>query len=266
MNRIFQPKSLINKICNKEQEKNFRNRIKKVKSSLSFNSRNFLNIPKDSNNSIKHSVTNRNFHLTQLNKFKKCLSSNNIEKTESAKIQNYPRHLFRNIDLKIKMFNIAQNNLNMYKRLLECSNKSKYDKKNFINGYKKSQNYKKIICEYPTIDFFKNKRISNFYTSINDKKTNLNSIFNNFDKYLKHKPINIYTNTYETLFFSKDIRKKYMMKNKKNKLLLNNLNDYITNKTNKKYFKTFNTIFRDYNDKKREINKEQNINNEQTNN
>ena len=30
------------------------------------------------------------------------------------------------------MFNIAQNNLNMYKRLLECSNKSDYDKKKFI--------------------------------------------------------------------------------------------------------------------------------------
>ena len=243
MNSIFLQKSLINKICNKELDKNFRNRLKTIKSSLSLNPSNYPAIPKDSNNSIKHTITNRNFHWNQFNKFKKCLSSNNLEKTECDKIQKSPRNQFKSIDLKIRMFNIAQNNLTMYKRLLECSNKSEYDKKKFINGYKNSQKYKKIICEYPTIDFFKNKRIFNFYSSINNKKTNLNTIFNNLGKYIKHKPVNIHTNTYETLFFSKDIKKKYMMKNKKNKLLLNNLNNYSTNKKNKKYFKTFNSVF-----------------------
>ena len=261
MNKIFLQKSLINKICNKELDKNFRTRLKTIKSSLSFNPPNYLTIPKEANNSIKNSLTNRNIHLSQLNKFKKCLSLNNIEKTEFSKAQKTPRNQFKSNDLKIRMFKIAQNNLSMYKRLLECSNKSQYDKKKFINGYKKSQKYKKILCEYPIIDFFKNRRISNYYSSINNKKTNINTIFNNLDKYNKYKPVNIDTNTYETLFFSKDIKKKYMMKNKKNKLLLNNLNDYSANKNNKKYFKTFNSVFEEKIDKKGEINKEQNTNN-----
>ncbi len=256
MNRVFLQKSLINKICNKELNKNFRNRLKTIKSSLSFNPTNYLTIPKDANNSIKNTLTNRNFHKNQLNKFKKCLSLNNIEKAECGKIQKTPRNQFKSIDLKIRMFNIAQNNLSMYKRLLECTNKSQYDKKRFINSYKNSQKYKKILCEYPIIDFFKNRRISNYYSSLNNKKANINSIFNNLDKYNKNKPVNIDTNTYETLFFSKDIKKKYMMKNKKNKLLLNNLNDYSINKKNKKYFKTFHSVFRENIDKKDEIKKE----------
>ena len=256
MNRIFLPKSLINKICNKELEKNYRNRLKKIKSSLSLNPP-ILSIPKDSNYFIKPIMTNRNFHLTHLNNFKKCLSSNNLEKTDETKNQISSRNKFRSIDLKIRMFNIAQNNLTMYKRLLECSNKSEYDKKKFINGYKKSQKYKKIKCEYPMIDFYKDKRISNFYFSLNKRKTNINSIFNNLDKYIKHKPINIniHTNTYETLFFSNDIKKKYIAKNKKNKLFLNNLNEKTLHKKNEN-FKTFNSIFEECKDKTSEINKE----------
>ena len=260
---LFSDLSLINKICSKEQEKNYRNRLKKIKSSLSLSPPKFPTITKDINNSIKASRAKRNIHLNKLNtfnSFKKSLSSNNLDNLENMNQIKTTRNKFNSIDLKIRIFNIAQENLNMYKRLFECINKSKYDKKSLIKEYKNSQKYKKNKCIYPTIDFFKNKRISNYYSFLNNKKGKLNSVFDNLNKYLKpkqkQKDINI--NTYENLFFSNDIKNEY----KRNKLYLNNINTGYNHSKIKQYYKTFNSLIGKNDDKEVEKNKEQENKNE----
>lgn len=263
---LFSDLSLINKICAKEEKKNYRNRLKKIKSSLSLNPPKYPALTKDINNSIKTSHAKRNIHLNKLNNlntinsFKKSLSSNNFDNFENMNQIKTTRNKFNSIDLKIKIFNIAQENLNMYKRLFECINKSKYDKNSLIKEYKNSQKYKKNKCIYPTIDFFKNKRISNYYCILNNKNGKLNSVFDNLNKYIKpkQKQEDININTYDNLFFSNDIKNEY----KRNKLYLNNINTGYTHKKIKQYYKTFNSLIGKNDVKEFEINKEQEIKNE----
>ena len=52
--------------------------------------------------------------------------------------------------------NLAQQNLYMLKRLTE--KKSEYSVKKMEEDYKKVQNYKKIMCNFPCINFNKTKR------------------------------------------------------------------------------------------------------------
>jgi len=49
MKKEIIPNKFIHKICKKEQEKNFRNKLKKIKSSLSLNPSEFLTKTKDFN-------------------------------------------------------------------------------------------------------------------------------------------------------------------------------------------------------------------------
>lgn len=258
MKKMLSSNRFLDNICKKEQEKNYRNKLKKIKSSLSLSPPKFLTLPKvvnDINNKIKsknkENNNNRNNKLNQikLNLFKKSLSSNDLDNKIITK--------FHNNELKLRIFNIAQNNLTMYNRLLEHSNKSIYDTKTLIKKYKMSQRYKKNSCVYPIIDFFKNKRISDYNNCFSSKHTKLKLLFNNIDNVIKPKQNDINMNTYDKLFFSKEIKNAF---NKKNKLNLNNLNS--DNKTNKfkKYFKTYSSI-NSNDEQKCDLDKEQEIKN-----
>ena len=240
MKKEIIPNKFIHKICKKEQEKNFRNKLKKIKSSLSLNPSEFLTKTKDFNGSnIINIIKKRN---DKLNIFKKCLSYNNLENIETHKQNNTARNKFRS------------------NGLFDCSKKSEYDKKLLIKDYKNSEKYKKNICEYPNIDFFKNKRISKYYSSLNNKKIKLNSIFDNINKnYIKPQKKDITRNTYETIFFSKEIKNEYFGQNKRRKLFLNTLKNYDSQNKIKKYLKTFNSLVSKYDERKSENSKEQDI-------
>ena len=58
--------------------------------------------------------------------------------------------------IKLGIMNLAQQNLYMLKRLTE--KKSEYSVKKMEEDYKKFQNYKKIMCNFPCINFNKEKR------------------------------------------------------------------------------------------------------------
>ena len=58
--------------------------------------------------------------------------------------------------VKLNIMNLAQQNLYMLKRLTE--KKSEYSVKKMEEDYKKVQNYKKIMCNFPCINFNKAKR------------------------------------------------------------------------------------------------------------
>lgn len=59
--------------------------------------------------------------------------------------------------IKLGIMNLAQQNLYMLKRLTE--KKSEYSAKKMEEDYKKTQNYKKIMCNFPCINFNKVKRV-----------------------------------------------------------------------------------------------------------
>ena len=69
--------------------------------------------------------------------------------------------------IKLGIMNLAQQNLYMLKRLTE--KKSEYSVKKMEEDYKKVQNYKKIMCNFPCINFNMKKR---GYSS--DNKDNIN--------------------------------------------------------------------------------------------
>ena len=58
--------------------------------------------------------------------------------------------------VKLGIMNLAQQNLYMLKRLTE--KKSEYSAKKMEEDYKKAQNYKKIMCHFPCINFNNTKR------------------------------------------------------------------------------------------------------------
>ena len=216
MKKMVISSRFLDNLCHKEQVKNFRNRIKKMKSTLSLN------------NQINN---NNKLCPIKLNSFRKNFSSNYLENIKNK---------FNSNELKLRIFTIAQDNLIMYKKLLDCRNNSTYDKKSLIKGYNRNQCYKKIACEYPSIDFYKNKRIEKYYQSLNNKNNKIQTFFNNLDKYLKPKKIDINKYNYGKLFFSNEIKNEYNFSNKKNKnkLILDSLIKNITPKKHKQYFKT----------------------------
>ena len=256
MKQILIPNRFLHEICKKEQEKNFRNKLKKIKSSLTLSPSPYLPIIKNIDNINKKIKTQHNSKLLpiKLNSFKKNFSSNHFD--------NITKTRFKNNELKLQMFNIAQNNLNMYQRLLENRQKSSYDTKTLFKGYRTNQGYKKISCVYPTIDFFKNKRIENYCFTCNSKKEKLRSFLNTLDKYLKPQQKDLNRNTYEKLFFSNEIKNEFIFRKKKNKLALNTINmDNSHKKKFRKYFKTYSGINEKNNEQKFEIDKEQEIKN-----
>ena len=65
--------------------------------------------------------------------------------------------------------NLAQQNLYMLKRLYE--QKSEYSVKKMEKDYQKVQNYKKMICKFPEIDFNKSKGIISDSYFLKSKKS-----------------------------------------------------------------------------------------------
>ena len=86
--------------------------------------------------------------------------------------------------IKLGIMNLAQQNLYMLKRLTE--KKSEYSVKKMEEDYKKIQNYKKIMCNFPCINFNK-KRVfsSDHYNNKNEKKDYLHTINYINDGYLE---------------------------------------------------------------------------------
>ena len=176
------------------------------------------------------------------------------------------KNQFKKNDLKLEIFKIAQSNLSMYKRLLACK-KSCYNKEKYLKDYKLSQSYKKNSCKYPSIDFYKTLRMSNYFSSLfrlsNNEKKNINyNFFMIPKKKIKNKT------SYQTLFYSSEIND---FNNKKNKLFLDqlNLNIIRQNKINE-HFKTH-YILKDFYKKKdetknNEINRVTSLNEENINN
>ena len=131
---------------------------------------------------------------------------------------------------------MAQSNLMMFKRLLK-DKKSIYDKKKLIENYKQSQIYKKNHCIYPSIDFYKGKRIANYFSAlIKNKLKPLITINNNMNNKNQSKE-NKRKTSYQTIFYSNDHREI----NKKKEIFMNNVN--INNDVQKKLNEHFNTYY-----------------------
>ena len=186
----------------------------------------------------------KNFSFKYTNKFPS--SGDKFKATRNQFIKN---------DLKQEIFKIAQNNLNMYKRLLDC-NKSIYDKKKFIKDYRQSQSYKKNSCKYPCIDFYKTIRISKFFSSLKNMP-NKQKLFINNNFIMKPKRKNQNKTPYQKLFFSNEINND----NKKNKLFLDKININIASqKKVNEHFKTH-YILKDFFEKKENDKNDEKINN-----
>ena len=94
---------------------------------------------------------------------------------------------------KLEILHLAQNNLTMLKRLTE--KKSSYSVSNMEKEYKKMQNYKKCMCQFPTINFCKSKEIGPIIENINFKEiTNKEKKVNDKNNYKINKPTEIYLN------------------------------------------------------------------------
>jgi hypothetical protein len=177
----------------------------------------------------------------------KNLSSNYLQKYDNPPdLFSFRRNKFKKNDLKLEMLKIAQENLNMYKRLLNCR-KSNYSQKKFVKEYKQSQYYKKNKCKYPSIDFYKEQRISNYFATIINPK-NESSIFNNNNLFAKkHLKLKMET-PYEKLFFKK---KNHNFNNQKSYLVLDevNINNNYSKRKTSEYFKTLSLIRNNNNNK-----------------
>jgi len=177
----------------------------------------------------------------------KNLSSNYLHKyANPPDLFSFRRNKFKKNDLKQEMLKIAQENLNMYKRLLNCG-KSIYNHNKFLREYKQSQNYKKNSCKYPSIDFYKMKRISNYFATINNHKDE-SLMFNNNNLITKKKVNKKMESPYEKLFFKK---KNHIFNNQHNNLFLNevNINNNYSKRKISEYFKTHSLIRNNDNNK-----------------
>ena len=177
----------------------------------------------------------------------KNLSSNYLHKyANPPNLFSFRRNKFKKNDLKLEMLKIAQENLNMYKRLLNCG-KSIYSHKQFLKQYKQSQYYKKNSCKYPSIDFHKMQRISNYFATLNNPK-NESSMFNNNNLLTKKKLKRKMETPYEKLFFKK---KNHNFNNQKSYLVLDevNINNNYSKRKTSEYFKTLSLIRNNDNNK-----------------
>lgn len=107
---------------------------------------------------------------------------------------------------KLVIQKIEMDNQLMLKRLTDKP--SCYDKKSWLKDFVKSQNYKKNICIFPSIKFYKDKEHEKMMLSASSKffdKNNMNNTFNtpksrSKTSYQKYKGFN---QTFEKLYGSK---------------------------------------------------------------
>ena len=149
----------------------------------------------------------------------------------------------RNEMMKHEILNIAQNNLNMYKRLLKCK-KSNYSEKKLSKEYKQSQYYKKNACQYPSIDFYKTQKMSNYFSTLNIPSNKLSKLNNNHKIKIKGKK----KTPYQKLFFLNEINDINIDNYKKIKLDKININTLSQRKISE-YFKNH-YLLKNYNEKK----------------
>lgn len=112
------------------------------------------------------------------------------------------------------MYKIAQDNQVMLKRLIDQP--SCYDKRSWIKDFDKSQGYKKNICVFPSIKFFKEQEKLNQFSNSKFCENGGNSEFRSRTSYQKHKNNNYNENNFDKLYNSKyfqnsDERKNYII-------------------------------------------------------
>ncbi len=140
----------------------------------------------------------------------------------------------------------------MFKRLLECK-KSIYSKQKFLKSYRQSQTYKKNVCKYPSINFYKTQKTSYYFATLNSPTNkpllNINNLFKEKPKLSFRKQ-----NLYKNIFFTKqiaeginDIANNNNNNNKNKNLLMDNINTNINaqRKANQ-YSKTFYAVKDNY--------------------
>jgi len=113
---------------------------------------------------------NNNYELEQQNKFyfKKLVEIKNQSNSKKYSTNNLFNSHRKDGYVKLGIMNLAQQNLYMLKRLYE--QKSQYSAKKMEKDYQKFQNYKKIMCKFPEIDFNKSRGILSDSYFIKSKK------------------------------------------------------------------------------------------------
>ena len=140
--------------------------------------------------SVPKNLTN-NYEVQQNNK---CLYDriNNIFKKGDKRMEQLMKPGFEKNKKhnsgyrKLEILYLAQNNLTMLKRLTE--KKSTYSVNKMEKEYKKMQNYKKCMCQFPTINFCKSKENGPIVDNM-DFKEIINKASNK-----SNKPTEIYLN------------------------------------------------------------------------
>ena len=166
----------------------------------------FFSVPKNQSN---------NYELQQNNK---CLFDriNNIYKRGDRRMEQLMKPGFEKNKKhnsgykKLEILYLAQDNLTMLKRLTE--KKSTYSVNKMEKDYKKMQNYKKCMCQFPTINFCKSKETGPIIDSYNYHEA-MNKA--NINKY--NKPTEIYLNDGYLDKLGKEIMDKKKKKESPNK-------------------------------------------------
>ena len=125
--------------------------------------------------------------------------------------------------IKLGIMDLAQQNLYMLKRLTE--KKSEYSVNKMESDYKRYQKYKKIMCNFPTINFNKSKRgfssdNKNYRTEMKENFPTLNYINDGYLERIGRKVKDKKMNEEETkknLFNNEKIKKKRNYSDGKNK-------------------------------------------------
>ena len=114
---------------------------------------------------------NKNYELEQQNKnyFKKLSEIKNHTNSKKYSTKNHFNSHRKDGYVKLDIMNLAQQNLYMLKRLYE--QKSQYSVKKMEKDYKKVQNYKKIMCKFPDIDFNKSRGLLSDSYFLKSKKS-----------------------------------------------------------------------------------------------
>ena len=124
--------------------------------------------------------------------------------SESNKIKKKPIFEFKknhSQTRKWEMYKIAQDNQVMLKRLVDQP--SCYDKRSWIKDFDKSQGYKKNICVFPSIKFFKEQEKLDQFSNMKFSEDGGSSEYRSKTSYQKYKN-NIYNeNNYDKLYNKK---------------------------------------------------------------
>ena len=123
------------------------------------------------NNTKTNNKINNDYELEQKNKyfFKKLFEIKHNNSYKKFKIFNFNPHPHRKDGhIKLDIMNLAQQNLYMLKRLYE--KKSEYSAKKMEKDYQRVQQYKRIMCKFPEINFSKTKGLSSNNNTIIENK------------------------------------------------------------------------------------------------